>query len=280
MARKLVPVAIAYDFDGTLSPGNMQEYEFVPNIGMKTKAFWNEVNKLAKEQEADRVLAYMYLMLTKAATNRVQVRKANFEKYGESVELFKGVESWFDRINKFAKKKGIRTEHFIISSGIREMVAGTPIAYNFKAIFASSFFYDHHGVACWPALAVNYTTKTQYLFRINKGALDINDDKKINAFVRMEDRQIPFGNIILIGDGETDIPCFSLVKNLGGHSIAVYKPKTKGAKGKAEKLIGDERVNFVAPADYSNGSYIDTIIKAVLDKIASDTELISLGKQE
>ena len=160
------------------------------------------------------------------------------------------------------------------------MVAGTPIAYNFKAIYASSFFYDHHGIACWPALAVNYTTKTQYLFRINKDALDINDDKKINAFVAMEDRPIPFDNIIFIGDGETDIPCFSLVKNLGGHSIAVFKPWTKGARAKAEKLIDDERVNFMAPADYSSGSYIDEVIKAILDKISSEYELYLLGKEE
>jgi hypothetical protein len=166
-----------------------------------------------------------------------------------------------------------------ISSGIKEMIDGTPISDNFVKTYASSFKYDVNGVAEWPSLAINFTTKTQYLFRINKGALDVYDNKKINKFVPLKDRPIPFENMIYIGDGETDIPCFSLVRNLGGHSIAVYKPNTRGAKARAEKLIDDGRVNFVAPADYSNKGYIDTIVKTVLDKIDSDSKLIFIGKQ-
>lgn len=278
--RKLVPVAIAYDFDGTLAPGNMQEHSFIPEVGMTAKKFWNMAEQLAKKNEADSVLTYMNLMIKKASEAGVPIRKENFREYGKSVKLFKGVKGWFDRINDYGHEKKLKLEHYIISSGIQEMIAGTPIAAKFVKIYASSFKYDANGVAEWPALAINFTTKTQYLFRINKGALEVYDDKRINEFVPMEDRPVPFENMIFIGDGQTDIPCFSLVKSLGGHSIAVYKPKTRGARAKAEKLIEDGRVNFVAPADYSAGRGIDTIVKAVLDKITSDSDLIFLGKQE
>jgi hypothetical protein len=280
MTRKLIPVAIAYDFDGTLSPGNMQEHSFIPKIGTTPKKFWNKAERLAKENEADSVLTYMNLMVTEARAKGVPIRKQDFKDHGKSVTLFKGVKTWFERIDRYGKDIGLKLEHYIISSGIHEMIDGTPIAKKFERIYASSFKYDANGVAEWPALAINFTTKTQYLFRINKGALDVYDNKKINEFVPMEERPIPFENIIFIGDGETDIPCFSLVKSLGGHSIAVYKPKTKGARARAEKLVDDGRVNFFVPADYSSGSYIDEVVKAILDKISSDCELYFLGKEE
>lgn len=280
MARKRASIAIAYDFDGTLAPGNMQEYDFVPSIKMDKDKFWTEVGELAKEQEADQILSYMQLMLEKARSQRISVGRKNFVDFGKSVELFKGVEGWFDRVNAFAKEKDVKLQHFIISSGIREMIEGTPIAKYFEKIYASSFMYDHNDVAHWPALAVNYTTKTQYLFRINKGNLDIYDNTRINAFVPKDDRPVPFENMIFLGDGETDIPCFRLVKEQGGHSIAVYQSNTKGAKTKAEALIEQGRVNFACKADYSEGSDIEVTVKAVIDKIAADQTLFSLGKIE
>lgn len=273
MPRRLARIAIAYDFDGTLAPGNMQEYEFVPDIGMKSKTFWYEVNKQAKDYEADTVLSYMQLMLEKANSKKIRVRKENFIKYGESVKLFDGVLDWFGQINEYGKKKRINIEHYIISSGIREMIAGTPIATRFKRIFASSFMYDHHGIAHWPALAVNYTTKTQYLFRINKGVLNVYDDSKINAYIPEKERRIPFSNIVFIGDGSTDIPCFRLVKGQGGHSIAVYKPNARGARDKAKALIKQNRVNFIAPANYLPGNRIDLIVRAIIDRVASDAAM-------
>jgi len=276
--RKLTSVAIAYDFDGTLTPGNMQEHSFIPKIGMKSKEFWEMARQDAENNEADVVLTYMNLMLKKANEKEVPIRKSDFMKHGKSIELFDGVGAWFKRINKYGKGLELKIDHYIISSGIHEMILGNPIAKHFEKIYASSFKYNVNEVAEWPALAINFTTKTQYLFRINKGVLDVYDDKKINEYVPMEERPTPFDNMIFIGDGETDIPCFSLVKNLGGHSIAVYKPNTKNAKRKAEKLAKDKRVHFVAPADYSNKGRIDTIVKAILDKIASDSELILLGK--
>jgi phosphoserine phosphatase len=279
MPRKLIPFAIAYDFDGTLAPGNMQERDFIPAIGMTRRAFWDEVRKLAKDHEADNILVYMGLMLEKARAHHVQVRRSNFESYGRSLKLFEGVPEWFDRIRVYGNESGVRVEHYVISSGLREMVAGTIIARKFKAVYASSFWYDHHGVARWPALALNYTTKTQYLFRINKGSLHVYDHSKVNEYVPHAERPIPFTNMIFVGDGETDIPCFRLVKDLGGHSIAVYKPRTRRARTISEKLIRDGRVNFIAPADYSDGRELDRIVKGIIDKVAADYHLRGLGKR-
>mgnify|MGYP003393548755 CR=1 FL=1 len=279
MPRKLIPFAIAYDFDGTLAPGNMQERDFIPAIGMTTKSFWTEVNDLCKKHQADNILIYMRLMLKKADAADIAVRKKDIEAYGKSLAFFKGVETWFDRINIYGKTSGVQVTHYIISSGIREMVKGSSISKKFKAIFASSFLYDHNGVAQWPALALNYTTKTQYLFRINKGNLDVYDHSKINDFVPKSQRPVPFENMVFIGDGDTDIPCFRLVKDQGGHSIAVYKPNTRGKKEKAKKILEDGRVNFTAPANYKEGGELDLIVKALIDKVATDKQLDFLGKK-
>jgi phosphoserine phosphatase len=279
MAKKLIPLAISYDFDGTLAPGNMQEFDFVPALGMSKKAFWKEVEALAAEHQADPILMYMKHMLDKAEAAQVPVRKSDFVDFGRSVQLFTGVESWFDRINAYGKKFGIKVQHFIISSGIREMVEGTPIGKKFAAIYASSFVYDHHGVARWPALAVNYTTKTQFLFRINKGVLQVHDNRRVNEFVARHERPVPFENMIFIGDGDTDIPCFRLVKDQGGHSIAVYKPNTRGAKTKAEKLVQDGRVNLIAPANYGENGGMENILKKIIEKVSADWALLQMGKQ-
>lgn len=212
-------------------------------------------------------------MLEKARAAHVKVQKDAFSDYGAKLDLFNGVENWFDRINAFGKEAGISVSHHIISSGIREMIDGTIIAKYFSNIYASSFCYDHHGVAEWPALALNYTTKTQYLFRINKNVKHVYDHGKINDYIPPSERPVPFTNMIFIGDGETDIPCFRLVKDKGGHSVAVYQPKKKGAKERPQKLLKDGRVNFMAPADYSEGQDVDRIVKAIMEKVAADSYL-------
>lgn len=267
MAKKLIPMAISYDFDGTLAPGNMQEYDFIPALNMRSKEFWSSVNALAGQHEMDQILAYMHMMLEEARKARVAVRKADFKNFGANIKLFPGVRDWFQRINAYARNKGVRLEHFIISSGIREMVEGTSIYKEFKKVYASGFMFDHNGVACWPALAVNYTTKTQYLFRINKGSLDVHDNSVINKFVPKEQRPVPFENMIFLGDGETDIPCMRLVKDQGGHSIAVYNTSKRGSKLHATQLIKDGRATLAAAADYQAGGMIDKAVKAVIDKI-------------
>lgn len=276
MAKKLIPMAVCYDFDGTLSPGNMQEYDFIKKLEIKPKDFWAKTSKLAKEQKADEILAYMKLMIDEARSKRLAFRKEDFIEYGKHVQLFEGVEKWFGRINMYAASKGISLSHYIISSGLKEMVEGTVIAKEFKEIFASAFMYDANGAAEWPAVVINYTTKTQYLFRLNKGCCDINDNKTINQYVEPSQRPLPFANMIYIGDGTTDIPCMRLVKREQGHSVAVYRPHQKGAKDKAQKLIKDGRVNLIAPADYSPNKEIDVFVKAVIDKIAADNHLSEL----
>lgn len=267
MARRLIPMVIAYDFDGTLAPGNMQEYDFIPALKMRSEAFWKSVNEIAQQHEMDQILAYMWTMLREADKASICVHKSAFRDFGKNITLFPGVADWFDRINAYAKRKGIRLEHFIISSGIREMIEGTPIYKEFKKVYASGFMYDHNGVACWPALAVNYTTKTQYLFRINKGSLDVHDNSVINKFVPKDKRPVPFENMIFIGDGETDIPCMRLVKDQGGHSIAVYNGNKKGVKDFARQLVEEGRATLAAPADFQEGATIDACVKAIIDKV-------------
>jgi len=180
MKKRKARIAIVYDFDGTLSPGNMQEYDFFPQLGMSPNQFWTAAKKRAQDHEADEILAYMTLMLDKSASSNVCINKEAFAQYGKEVDLFPGVLEWFLRINQFAADNDVIPEHYILSSGIKEMVAGTPIAQHFKKIFASSFIYEQHGVAKAPGLAINYTTKTQFLFRINKGVLNAWDNSKIN----------------------------------------------------------------------------------------------------
>lgn len=283
-----IPFAIAYDFDGTLAPGNMQERDFIPEIGMNKGEFWDEVNEESKKHEADNILIYMWQMLTKAESAKVPVRKENFMEYGANLPFFEGIlpysdgdyndPGWFERIDQWGKLSGVDVKHYIISSGIREMVLGSKIAKKFTAIFASSFCYDHHGIARWPALALNYTSKTQFLFRINKGCLNVYDHKDINDFIPEDERSVPFTNIVYIGDGDTDIPCFRLVNVRGGHSIAVYKPHTRKTKNKTKNLLDQGRVNFIAPADYKIGSNLDRIVKSLIDKVAQDKEVAKLAK--
>lgn len=262
-------MAIAYDFDGTLAPGNMQEHQFLPDIGIKPTAFWEEVKRLTREHQADEVLVYMNLMLKKADAANAPVRRENFKAHGEKIKLFDGVVEWFDRITEYARTREVRVDHVLISSGNAEIFAGTPIASKFSQVYASKFIFDQNGVAAWPALAVNYTTKTQYLFRINKDAHDLSENSEVNRFIAKQHRPVPFENMIFIGDGSTDIPCFRLVKEQGGLSIAVYKPRTGGTRAKADQYKNDGRVHCVTPANYEAGSRIDNVVKAQIDLIAA-----------
>ncbi len=200
--------------------------------------------------------------------------RSDFENLGKSVRLYQGVAEWFERINSYGLQSNIKIDHYIVSSGNAEIIEGTPIAGKFKAIYASRFIYDHNGVAEWPAQAINYTTKTQFLFRINKGAHDLSDNAAINRFVSPKDRPVPFPNMVYFGDGETDIPCFRLVKDLGGLSLAVFKPNTKGAREKAQQLSTDERVHHIIPANYCEDTELDRVVKAQIDHVAAREALM------
>ena len=258
-------IAIMYDFDKTLCTKDMQEYTFIPNVGMTAKEFWNEANALSKERKMDSILAYMHVMLEKAHAARKSIRRKEFVKLGKDLEFFPGVEEWFERINQIGAELGIDIEHYIISSGLHEIIEGSGIFKQFKEVFACEFLYDENDVACWPKNVVNYTTKTQFLFRINKGVLDISNDVDLNKYTPEDDRRVPFRNMIYIGDGMTDVPCMKLVKVNGGHSIAVYQD---GSRYKVEELIRDSRVDFIEPADYSDGSSLYTTVKDIIRKMA------------
>ena len=272
-------MAIAYDFDGTLAPGNMQEHSFIPNLQMSKQDFWNEVKKMAKDQDMDEILAYMFLMLQKANTNEVRIAKRDFKKHGKSIEFFPGVQEWFPRLDNYARDRDVKLEHYIISSGLREMVQGTRIASRFKYVFASGFAYDQNDVAKWPALAVNYTTKTQYLFRINKGILNSYDNQEINKYVPDDDRAIPFSNMAYIGDGETDVPCMKMIKYQGGCAIAVFNPGKRKSKLRrspkeiAVELLQEKRADFALPTDYSEDGPLDVLMKALIDRVAASARM-------
>lgn len=276
MRTQKTKIAFIYDFDGTLSPNNMQEYDFIPRLGIRAAQFWQEVKSEAKKQQADEVIMYMWQMLQAARTNKVPILRHNLRDYGKEITFYNGVETWFERINAFVTSNNLSPEHYIISSGIKEMIQGTTIVKNFKKIFASSYIYDQNDVAISPGLAINYTTKTQFLFRINKGALDITDNKTVNKYVPDAERPIPFSQMVFFGDGDTDIPCMKLVKAQGGHSIAVYKPNSP-RKQKASELRAAERVDYVAAADYSEGKALETIVRAIITKVAADVALRKLS---
>lgn len=274
--KEKITVALIYDFDGTLAPGNMQEYDFIPAVGKSNMEFWHEANTLAEEQDADQVLTYMARMLQAAQSKGLSLRREAFRESGRNVKFYRGVEEWFKRINEYGKERGVRILHYVNSSGLKEIIEGTPIAHEFKNIYACSFLYNVDGIAYWPAVAVNYTNKTQFIFKINKGVESVFDTKDVNRFMEESKRPVPFSRMIYFGDGTTDIPCMKLVKNFGGHSIAVYNPEEQSQRVVLNELIRDNRVNHVCPADYSESSEMDIVVKTIIDKIVMDQRLAEL----
>lgn len=268
-AKEDKPVlAICYDFDKTLSPNDMQAQGYIQEVyDGDVKEFWDECRKLAEDNDMDSNLAYMRKMV-EYAHGRILLTKRTLREYGEKVVLFTGVEEWFERIREFGKEHDVIIEHYIISSGIKEMIEGTSIAKSgaFEQIYASSFFFDDKEVPIWPAQVINYTNKTQFLFRIEKGVLDVNDSG-VNDYFEPEKIRVPFRNIVYIGDSMTDIPCMKLVNANGGHSIAVYDNNTLD-KTKVFQMLTDKRIKYFAPADYTDGSDLDKLVKAIIIRTA------------
>ncbi len=269
-------LAICYDFDKTLSPNDMQAQGYIQSVGYEVESFWTESNGLAESNDMDQNLAYMYTMIQKARGRFIFNRKTLMD-YGAKVSLFPGVDTWFKRIRKYGETKGVIVEHYIISSGLKEMIEGTKVANEFEKIYASSFYYDENGEAKWPAQVINYTSKTQFLFRIVKGTLDVNDSG-VNDYFNPEDIRIPFRNMVYIGDSDTDIPCMKLVNSHSGHSIGVYNPETRD-KRKVYKMMEDKRIKYFAPADYTDNSELDKLVKAIIDQTASNEKLMSVHFQ-
>ena len=264
-------LAICYDFDKTLSPDDMQAQGYIQAVyDGDVKAFWDECRELAENNEMDSNLAYMRKMV-EYAHGRIVLTRKTLREYGSKVGLFPGVEEWFKRIRDFGNQYGVIVEHYIISSGLKEMIEGTSIAKEFEQIYASSFLFDDKDVPIWPAQAINYTNKTQFLFRIEKGVLDVNDSG-VNDYFEPEKIRVPFRNIVYIGDSMTDIPCMKLVNANGGHSIAVYDNNTLD-KTKAFQMLTDNRIKYFSPADYTDGSDLDKLVKAIIVRTASNEVL-------
>lgn len=260
-------MAICYDFDKTISPDDMQTFTLIPSFGLDKKTFWEESNALAKDNLMDNNLAWMYQLLNYSRVKRLPIKKDYFKKIGAEVPLYNGVTTWFERMNKYAESKGIELEHYIISSGLKEIIEGSKIASQFKRVYASSYLYSADGVAEWPAQAVNYTNKTQFIFRIAKGFYE-EYDERVNNSMNDEALTIPYENIVYIGDSATDIPCMRLVKSKGGYSIGVYDPD-KDNRDRVYQLYTDGRISFYAPADYRARSDISRFMKQIVDEIAS-----------
>lgn len=269
-------VALLYDFDYTLAREDMQNFGLIPAFNLKPSEFWNLAGEFAKVSGCERILSYMYVILDECRKRNIKCTKGWLNSLGKSIEFYPGVTEWFSRINKYARERGLEIEHYIVSSGTKEIIDGCKIAKEFKKIFACEFCYDKKTkLPTWPKLAINYTQKTQYLYRISKGVLDVSDDININK--KSEFRRIPHSNIIYIGDGLTDVPCMTVVKNSGGNSIAVYD---KEKKDTVIGLMKEERVNYATRADYRNHSELDKVIKLIIDNIAITTKLEKRGKKE
>ncbi len=266
--------ALVYDFDGTLAPGNIQEHSLIPvHLGVPVEQFWEQVAREKREHDADEILVYLRLLLEHARRSGVRITREILKRHGRETPVFDGVEGWFDRINAHASERGLALEHYVVSSGNREMIEGSSIYRHFTRVFASSYMYDANGDAAWPAVVVNYTTKTQHLFRINKGVQSNWDNTSVNRWVPMAERPVPFTRMIYLGDGDTDIPSMKMVRHQGGHSIAVFDPEawqSLKAQPKVYDLIAEDRAHFVAPADYTEGSQLDITVKGVLGRIARD----------
>jgi len=277
--KKRPTVALIYDFDGTLSPGNMQEFGFIQAIGKTPEEFWSQSNQVPEGQEVSSILSYMKLMIDEAKKKGISLTRDSFVSFGKHIELYEGVRHWFSLINEYGRRHGVDVEHYINSSGQTELIEGTDIAKEFKKIFACSFWYDENGVAVWPAVAVDYTGKTQFLFKIAKGIMDISDNTKVNESQREDDKPIPFSNMIYFGDGTTDVPCMKIVKMFGGNSIAVYDPANKRKVETARKLLKQDRVNFMCEADYRIGSQMYEVVTTIIDKIKAESDFHTLQRK-
>ena len=263
-------IAFLYDFDKTLCTTDMQNYAFIPSLGMTPAEFWAEANGFGRQNRIDGILAYMYIMLREAERKKLPFTREDLVEKGRQIELFPGVESWFSRINAFGEAQGVRVEHYVISSGLREIIEGSSISHEFKEIYASEFYYDETGRPVWPKLAVNFTAKTQFVYRINKGVLDVSDDKTLNDSMPDDSKRVPFPNMIYMGDGLSDVPCMKMMRAYGGQAIAVYQAANRRG---VEQLLRQGRVDYIYPAYYREGTGLEITVKNIIRKMAVSQQL-------
>jgi 2-hydroxy-3-keto-5-methylthiopentenyl-1-phosphate phosphatase len=261
-------IAMVYDFDGTLSPQPMQEYTVLPELGVNPQAFWDECQREAKKYNADAMLTYMRLLTEKIEAKQTHLNKKKLRDLAKGIRYFPGVETWFDRINRHVRETSagkIKIKHYIISAGLKEILEGIKIRKHFERMYASEYYFDHHDAARFPTVVINDTSKTQYIFRINKGIEDIN--QSINDYMPECERPIPFENMLYLGDGLTDVPCMTVTKTNGGFALAVYKPRNPESLAVCRKLARANRIDYFAPADYQAGKTLERRVKLILDVI-------------
>ncbi|MDY6094060.1 MAG: HAD family hydrolase [Candidatus Enteromonas sp.] len=260
--------AILYDFDSTLATTDMQNFGFIPKMGMTPAEFWAKTGEFSKKTGCEKILSYLYTMNHIAKEKGIRMTKEFLHECGKDIKFFPGVTTWFNRINQYAEEHGVIVEHYIVSSGNKEILEGCSIAKEFKEIYGCEYIFDEEGNAVWPKFAINYTQKTQYFFRISNGVSNQNDDDSVNEKTPI--RRIPYSNMVYIGDGLTDVPSMSIVTSNGGKSIAVYP---KGKEEKAGTLQADGRINYACVADYSKDSGLEKIMKLIIQGIEINESL-------
>ena len=270
-------IAFLYDFDKTLCTTDMEDYAFIPSLGYTPAEFWGRANAFGWENRMDGLLAYMYTMIQECAVQNIKLDRAFLNHCGESIQLFPGVREWFARINAFGESLGVQVEHYVISSGLREIIEGSGIAQEFREIYACEFYYNENGDACWPKLDVNFTNKTQFVYRINKGILDVSRDKELNDSMPDDSKRVPFTNMIYMGDGLSDVPCMKMMRAYGGQAIAVYQASNRQG---VEKLLADGRVDFIFPADYREGMELDRTVRDILRKMTITDRLLEVNNRQ
>ena len=270
-------IAFLYDFDKTLCTTDMEDYAFIPSLGYTPAEFWGKANAFGWENRMDGLLAYMYTMIQECAAQNIKLDRAFLNHCGESIQLFPGVREWFARINALGESLGVQVEHYVISSGLREIIEGSGIAQEFREIYACEFYYNENGDACWPKLDVNFTNKTQFVYRINKGILDVSRDKELNDSMPDDSKRVPFTNMIYMGDGLSDVPCMKMMRAYGGQAIAVYQASNRQG---VEKLLADGRVDFIFPADYREGMELDRTVRDILRKMTITDRLLEVNNRQ
>ena len=270
-------IAFLYDFDKTLCTTDMEDYAFIPSLGYTPAEFWGRANAFGWENRMDGLLAYMYTMIQECAAQNIKLDRAFLNHCGESIQLFPGVREWFARINAFGESLGVQVEHYVISSGLREIIEGSGIAQEFREIYACEFYYNENGDACWPKLDVNFTNKTQFVYRFNKGILDVSRDKELNDSMPDDSKRVPFTNMIYMGDGLSDVPCMKMMRAYGGQAIAVYQASNRQG---VEKLLADGRVDFIFPADYREGMELDRTVRDILRKMTITDRLLEVNNRQ
>ena len=277
METQAAIIAFLYDFDKTLCTTDMEDYAFIPSLGYTPAEFWGRANAFGWENRMDGLLAYMYTMIQECAAQNIKLDRAFLNHCGESIQLFPGVREWFARINAFGESLGVQVEHYVISSGLREIIEGSGIAQEFREIYACEFYYNENGDACWPKLDVNFTNKTQFVYRINKGILDVSRDKELNDSMPDDSKRVPFTNMIYMGDGLSDVPCMKMMRAYGGQAIAVYQASNRQG---VEKLLADGRVDFIFPADYREGMELDRTVRDILRKMTITDRLLEVNNRQ